>query len=647
MYRSIQIMLMAMCVFLSSCSKERNQPADSKATTSSTASADNPKTAKESRKYRSMPESLRASPQPAVPTAWSEWSLMQVALTEGSLDEAIKAYGRIKAGSPQEHRLRASAALQLTNMLLGETPPNIEKAKPLLKELKDSRDAWGSDAGLGSNYEYLEMIADLADGRGLISSGAAEFSEGARHIVNHAVRCSETPADAQMLLHAFDHLLGSVASKEGESADRLESIIAALQISAAWRSPELLRALQERRVQLLLDAKRPADALFECRVLLALSLHNAREWRAALGKIAAIMPAAGRDSKDIDSVSNYQKLGEAGADRQKGTPDDAMDPLKTAKRDVVKPWSQADALLVPPKQGAIPPQKVDDSICAAVKLLLVGKADEATDCLHKLSQSTQEIQNRQVDLSLDYLAMAQALADGNALQCERWAMDLATGQVKATTAASKLWRYEAIQYLLKRETFLLDLVNSSRFDLALGMCRAMANGNRLEHRKQSLAEAAWKACTRVASSDKGKTALQCYLDYGKTLTSPQARIRQVRLATKQLKGTGDEAAVISITESLKDIWGEASRDPDFMLLHLSCLVRLGRISEALPEIKQLCERSDLSNESSWRAQLLLSVAYMQEGKLAPAREALRHLLDENPTQEYRDRANTILRNIMM
>ena len=144
-----------------------------------------------------------------------------------------------------------------------------------------------------------------------------------------------------------------------------------------------------------------------------------------------------------------------------------------------------------------------------------------------------------------------------------------------------------------------------------------------------------------------RSVLPVFHDFGKTLSRPAVRIYRTRLSAEKYRAIGDESAAMAEVEQLKDIWDAAMQDPELVLLHASCLVRQDRSAEALPEVKRLCERSDPSPHWACRAQLLLGVIYVQEGKSVEARHILSRMLDEDPDRVCRGRAVGILRKLRM
>jgi len=276
-------------------------------------------------------------------------------------------------------------------------------------------------------------------------------------------------------------------------------------------------------------------------------------------------------------------------------------------------------------------------------MILAGEGQRAVEHFRKLVASSQPAADRRFVLVMDYLAIAQALQDGHGLTCERWAMDLATTKESISVA----WRDQAHQFLHRREVLAQELIDQGLGERALGVCRFMANDDRLPERSRAAVKIAWQACQQVAPGGTAEVALPRFQQFGQTLSNKQARINRALVAVETHKTTGDDAALLAELESVRDIWDQAMQNPMLALLHASALVRLGRSAEALGEVEALCGRSDPDPEWRYRAQLLLGVIHIQEGRPAAARAALQRLLDEDPPRDDRGRAIIILRKLQM
>lgn len=647
MRRFVLHVLMFACLLLSACSREQGPPADTKATASHhVGGAVSDETPAPPRVYAPMPARLLAAPEAGSPTVWSEWAWVQVHIAHGSLDEAMQTHSRIKAQTPQEHRVRALAAMQLAHSLINVTPPDLQRVRPLLDDLHANMDAWRQDARMVEDYEGLTMLRDLADGSASLEMDQDRFQAWLSRLIQRAGTPWRTNADERALLHALDHMLSSAVSAPSSTVDRLEFMLTALQIEAAWASPDLLRALQERRVQLLADAKRHKDALFEGRILLGLASQDAHAWTNALARMPELMRAAGL--ADDMTVRFQQHQLHAPAVNGANQDANATDPLAHVIKETSMPWDYLAQLSrsSPPSHA----HAAEAFIRSGIIGLLTGKGAEAMEHLAQLATSDHDVSSREVEVVLAYAAMAQSLSDGHALHCERGPArisDRLASSASASATSAPLWHYQAAQFLNGREALVRTLIDHGHSAPALELCRVMADGSRDHRRVRERVQLTWQACEAAAKNGQAETPIAHFLAWGKRLCTPLARICHARMAAERLNSTGDEAAVLPVIESVRDIWTEASQDHEFMLLRLSCMVRVGQSAQALSEIKTYCERGDLSPECSWRGQLLLGVAYLQEGRPASARTALRRLLDENPPRQYRDRAITVLRNIKM
>jgi tetratricopeptide (TPR) repeat protein len=355
-------------------------------------------------------------------------------------------------------------------------------------------------------------------------------------------------------------------------------------------------------------------------------------WPAAISRVAAAMAAAGREAAEVERFQAFQSFGPAGADGRAGTADDLKDPLAGVQH------KMTDQAVV-----TTPADPIDQAIQSGVAMILAGEGERATEHFRKLVVSSRPATDRLFALVMDYLAVAQALQAGHGLACEGCAFELAV----AKEPMAAVWRDQAYQFLHRHEALVRELIDQGHGELALGLCRSMANEDRLPERSRVAVDLAWQACQEIAPGGTAEAALPRFQQFGQTLSSKQARIHRVLLATETLKESGDDAALLAEMESVRDIWDQAVQNPMLGLLHASALVRLGKSAEVLGEVEELCRRSDPAPEWRYRAQLLLGVIHIQEGRPAAARAALQRLLDEDPPRDDRGRAIIILRKLQM
>ncbi len=629
------------------CSKESPPSGGSQAVATAPASA--PATTQASRvlrSYQAIPASLLEPPKRSGPSIKSEFALFQVALEEGSIDEAERIFRRIAAAFPGQQRLHIACGLELVATLMDRTPPDRERATKLLGELKSSLTGLGADAALRAEYEDWVWVTHLAGGRQAVCGNDQVFDQWLLDLTSRTSESHGLSLPERTLLGAVDGLMAGCDAGGGASIDRIETVLACLQVGLAWQSPEMLRAFQERRVKLLTKARRWTDALFEARLLLALSSPDAEAWRAASDRTASLLQKAELGPDEGDRFRAFQKAGPQGPDGRTGTADDLTDPLARFTRDAANRWATVAKVKgsETPHSGTGPtPAR---SIQSGILLLMAGKGTEAVDHFAGLCRRSEIDSDRVVSAILEFRAIAQSLRDGHALDAQRGAVDLIASAEGSEEQIPPFWLYEANQWLTRRDRLIRRFIEAGEPEIALGMCRTLADDDRAPARTRSVIEMAWEACEKRAPGGSTKAA-PLMRAFGQTLSGPRARISQVRYLAEKLKDTGDDQAVLMEIESLKDIWDQAVRDPFLALLHASCLVRLGRSSEALPDVDQLCARSDVAPEWSHRARLLQGVIHVQEGRPAAARDALRRLLAERPSEEMRLRALAILNKIQM
>jgi len=630
------------------CSKEsRPSAASQPAATSPTSAPAATQAAQPRRNYQAIPASLLEPPKRSGPSVKSEFALFQVALEEGSIDEAERIFRRIAAAFHGEQRLQVACGLELVAALMDRMPSDRGRATKLLGELKSILTGSSVDSALRAEYEDWVWVTCLVGGREAVCGNDQVFAKWLADLTSRMGEPHGLSLPDRTLLGAVDGLMAGCDADQGASIERIETVLACLQVRQAWQSPDLLRALQERRVKVLTDAHRWVDALFEARVLLALSSPDAEAWRAASDRTASLMQKAELGPDEVDRFRAYQKAGPEGPDSRAGTADDLTDPLARFTRDAADLWAMAGNVKGEETLAPATGPSLARSIQSGILLLMAGKGAEAVDCFAGLCRRREMDSDRLVSSIVEFRAIAQSLHDGHALRAQRGAVDLIASVEAPEAQVPPFWLDEANQWLNRREGLIRRFINTGQPEIALGMCRTLADDDPAPTRSRTAVEIAWEACEKLAPGGTTTAATPLMREFGRTLSSPQARISQVRFLAEKLKDTGDDQAVLSEIESLKDVWDRAVQDPFLALLHASCLVRLGRSSEALPDVDQLCARSDVAPEWSHRARLLLGVIHMQEGRPAAARDALRRLLAESPSEEMRARALAILNKIQM
>jgi len=312
------------------CKGREDQPAASAPAASQpvTAAAERPVvTSQPARQYQLSPGDLLEPAAAAEASPRSMWAAMQLALLEGSCEEAVAAYERVKSSFPQESGLLVAVGEQLVDALMSAQPPAIPQARAVLQDLE----AWSSGAADNSaikmSLDRWRLLADLMDGREKLTGDESTFSAWLADVSARLTKCDGQFARPELLEQAVDHLVGSGGEAQTSLADRIERVLVAMQLHVGWKLPEVLVGLEGRRVQLLLDSGRPADGLLEARLLLALSTRDSLSWSAAVDRVAEAMAAAGRDTAEVERFRAFQCFGPDGADGKSGTDDDLKDPL--------------------------------------------------------------------------------------------------------------------------------------------------------------------------------------------------------------------------------------------------------------------------------------------------------------------------------
>ena len=154
------------------------------------------------------------------PSARSEWSLLQIALAEGSRDEAGQAYERLKASFPRESRLLAASALQLSDALVSTTPPDVERAKVVLDDARSNIERCKENGVLQAAYKVSSLAVHLGGGRGAISGDGRGFGGWLNALIEQADRCEASRLEARSIIHALDDLLEGVDRKQTGGGER-------------------------------------------------------------------------------------------------------------------------------------------------------------------------------------------------------------------------------------------------------------------------------------------------------------------------------------------------------------------------------------------------------------------------------------------
>ena len=470
MCRNTAIAFLMGMVSIMGCSRDQNPSAGANGTSKPATSASSQVVA---RTCAAMPERLLAEPQGPGRSARSEWGLVQIALAAGSIDEAVQAYERLKKDFPAESRLLTVSALQVAEALLSRTPPDTSRGRVVLAEMKRHMERSQQAGALQARADELELMVHLMDGAGAVSGEDRQFADWINNLDEQAGRCASLRLNARMLLHALDHLRGAVDLKQAIVSDRIESVLADLQ-KWMWREPELLRSLQDRRVQMLVEAGRANEALGEARVLLALSFQDAEAWIGAIERTALVMAAAGRPADEISQFRALEEYGTSGPDGLAGTPDDLKDPLGAASISVFSRRTMPAGKSDDAASAAKPSAGVE--IQASVMPLLAGRANDAIDRLTQHLRTASVQSDWQDDLAMGYLAAGYALRDGHPLEVGKNLIQLVSSP-SITGGTASIWRDATARFLNHRETVIHGLIKNDRPRLALGVCRAIANEN--------------------------------------------------------------------------------------------------------------------------------------------------------------------------
>jgi tetratricopeptide (TPR) repeat protein len=617
------VWIMAGIWALAGCSDQGELPPDeAEELTASVEEAPAPPPREGPRTYTAFPDEFPPVTDAAVLDVPSALASFQLALVHQKHEEAEKRYRRLSALPDTNDRLRVNAGLQLVQHYLSFDPPEATGAQALLEELEGCVASPDVPDVLRAHHAWWRLVAYANTGEPVLQGQQSAYEAWRDTIAQRARHVTQAPIDVAPLLNALDRLMQSAVSAGKPSIERIDEVFTLMQGHAGRTLPELIRAIQLRRVHLARRERKFTDAFAHVRVLLALSVRDAESWAEAVDLVQSVMRDAAWGEDRIQQWMNYVQWGPSGEDGQSQTDDDVPNLLAATVASMA--GSNQDT---PPSPVSAHPQKpAEQAITSGFHCLLNGDSPGAFERFSDaLRQGSYESDGPWC--LLEGLAMAQALRNGHLVGIE----EAVAGAVASLdeNADSAFWRYRLAAFARRQNTVAETLIATGRADLALGLCRSIANRWECPIRGQAILELALQGCRDLSKESGPMDALACYARFGTGLITPEARIQHARHIADGYRNEGNIALALEQLGPIEPLWeGHALRDPALALLKATLLVRDGQSDEALPIVQQLVELPEIDEDHRTRARLLLGVVQVQLGHPILARQTLNELIEE-------------------
>jgi len=635
MWRWKRVWIVGVWLVVCGCSHRSEPPPAEGVTSSSPASpASQPRVCpqrKGPRHYMAFPSSFAPGPDKPAQTLDTLKASFQLALASQKYAQAKAFYEQLCSRSDATGRLRVLLGCQLIHQWLNTDPPDIAAACSLLDRLSETVRADDVPNVIRDQYRWWRLILHITEGAPALRCHREAYTAWRDTLIHRVEQVDRIPLDVTPLLHAVARLVRAEEGGGDGPAERVDEVLSVLQRCFRSVRPDLLRVLQLYCVNVYRSCGRFPEALAAVRGLLALSACDAAGWSEAVRTARDVMHEAGWEASRIAAWATFLQWGPAGADGRQGTGDDCHDPLASTVPTGSQPAHCDTTASAPASESRAEWCCAEDALRSAYRCILSDRGSEALACLAAAMRlgPTRDRLSRKI---IDGIAMAQALEDGHLLGVEA-AVDRAVASMRDDPAVA-FWRYQAARFRWRRDAMVRDLIESGRPELALGVCRSIANRWDDPQRGRAVLDAALQACRALVEDRANNAELVCFEQFGAGLTAPEARVHQVRLAAEAYRQAGEIEAAVRQIQKLEPLWRYAERDPDLVLLAATLLVRTGRSDRALPRVQHLVDRPDIDEVRRMRARLLLGVIYVQQGQPVEARRTLRALI-ENPPSDVR------------
>ena len=621
------------CFCLAGCGKEEERGERAQAISGEAVKVASEKGRGPRTTFKPIPASMFEPAEP-MPAAAETYVRLLRAIAKGDLEKAGQIHEQMIRDFGGEDRFCALGSIALASACLRLDPPALDEVKALIAgqgvfvEKGDVGDASRND------WRKVRLLVHLGDVAGQVRS-ASDFEHWRQRLNGLAreVRLGEDDVD---LLAAYAGLMREAVPDS--MAGRTEAIEETLiDLQCAFLQPGVLCVLQRQRVGLLIEADRFPEALFEARVLLALSSQDAGLWLRADEQIARILARMDSSGEKARAYEAFQRFGPAERDGRADTQDDLVCPLAGAVRENAYLISKLDNRVANPADA-------DDRLRRGYLLLLAGRGEQSLDVFAETVSRCVLPTDDACRRTVDGLAMSRCFLDGHLLGCEDIAADLVAYAGKLRPA-SGVWRLEARAYLERRERLIETLIARGRAELSLSLCGRVVEEWRIADRGKRVLSLAMQACEAMASVEDGRDGNTLYRQFGGVLRHPQARAYRAYLAAQSRNKAGDIAGALAELDALKDIQVEAYQYGELVLLHAYCLAHAKRFEEALRLATELCDRSDVDQDLTCRSQWLTAVIHIQQNRKIEARSILDDIIEKAVNTQMVMRARELIANL--
>ncbi|HUW82189.1 MAG TPA: hypothetical protein VMZ31_05240 [Phycisphaerae bacterium] len=526
-------------------------------------------------------------------------------------------------------RAKAIAGLHLVQGYMRATEPEVAEVFALLTELESTVSDPDVPASAKAEWHWWNVVVALygAGQEQLADESAfAQWHAGLR--AHTAATGTRLPAQTT-LFAAADYLVGAAAESES-IVDRVERVFVDLQLDLAC--PSLTVPLQQRRIRLLAGCQRYNDALHECRILLALAASNGQALSEAVDQTKSVLRAAGQEEA-ATKLAAFLCHGTDGPAGQPGTPDDRGYCLaKTARsHPYLQQWADRSS-------GA-----GDNPIGRGYALLLRGEGDAAKRHFADLIASDASLNDDEMRAVLEGVTAATCLTGCEHPGSEAFALSLLYGEEAASVAPR--WRDAARQYVGGRVGLVRQLVAGEQHEFALAMCTAIVNDARRQADHEDILQIALDLVQRTADDPSPAGMSGAWQQFGRGLALESAATCWVRLAAQKLYSSDDPTTALALIEAFAREVPSIHEDPEVVMLAVGCLLRDGKMDQALVRVRDLLDRLDVSPDARARANLLVAAIHLQQARVIDARQALATVLVEAPESEHAKRAAAMLEKL--